>query len=464
MKNFRNIFIIILIIAAVQIAFSYGAEISSSTNSQQTNPAGHSDPVVPVLLHFSVILIAAKLGAELFERMKQPAVLGELLFGILLGNAGLFIPGYNFFDALRVEHITESWAIVIDSISRIGVILLLFEVGLESTIADMKKVGKSSLLVATIGVIAPFILGFFVSMFFITKVPDTILKIAPDFNLVNVHIFIGAILCATSVGITARVFQDMGLSQTKESRIIIGAAVIDDVMGILILAIVSNMVLSAETGSGFDGFQIVKIAVIAMLFLIISVFIGIKYVPFIFNLVSKMKTHGIMLISSLLFCFILSILANMAGLATIIGAYAAGLILEEVHFKGFNDDTHLEEYLKPITSIFVPVFFIQMGIQVRMEAFLDLGVLGVAAGLTIAAILGKQLCGLGVSEKGVNKIAIGLGMIPRGEVGLIFAGIGKTLGVIDDGLFSAAVIMVIVTTVVTPPLLKMSFGKSIKKA
>jgi Kef-type K+ transport system membrane component KefB len=454
MRQFRITFVVLPLLL-VDVTYLFGAEL---------NAVNHTDPVVSVLLHFSVILFAAKIGAEIFERIKQPAVLGELLFGILLGNMGLFIPNYNFFDALRVDHITENWAIVIDSLARIGVILLLFEVGLESTFAEMKKVGKSSFLVASVGVIAPFILGFLVSMIFITKIPDAILKVAPNFDIINIHIFVGAILCATSVGITARVFQDMGLSQTKESRIIIGAAVIDDVLGILILAVVSNMVISAETGTGFDFWQIVKITVIALLFLALSVFIGIKFIPSIFNVFAKMRTNGILLISSLLFCFILSILANMAGLATIIGAYSAGLILEEVHFKEFKDTTHLEEYLKPITSIFVPVFFIQMGIQVRLESFLNPAILGIAAALTFVAILGKQLCGVVVNEKGVNKLAIGLGMIPRGEVGLIFAGIGKSLGVIDDGLFSAAVIMVIVTTVVTPPLLKMSLGKSMRKA
>lgn len=461
MKRLRFSSVLLILLLFTLIAYANNVNTS---NTEHTDPTSHADPVVPVLVHFSVILIAAKLGAELFERMKQPAVLGELIFGIIIGNAGLVIPGYNFFDALRVEHITESWAIVIDSIARIGVILLLFEVGLESTFADMKRVGKSSFLVATIGVIAPFILGFFVSMIFITKVPDAILKISPNFDIINIHIFIGAILCATSVGITARVFQDMGLSQTQESRIIIGAAVIDDVLGILILAIVSNMVISAETGAGFDAVQIIKIAFIALLFLALSIYIGLKFVPSLFNLFSKMRTHGIMLISSLLFCFILSIFANMAGLATIIGAYAAGLILEDVHFRGFNEDTHLEEYLKPITSIFVPVFFIQMGIQVRLEAFMNFSIIGIAIGLTLAAFLGKQLCSFGVLEKGVNKIAVGMGMTPRGEVGLIFAGIGKSLGVIDDAIFSAAVIMVIITTVITPPLLKMRLASKINKA
>jgi Kef-type K+ transport system membrane component KefB len=420
---------------------------------------GHIDPVVPVLIHFSVILLAAKIGAEIFERIRQPAVLGELIFGILIGNLGLVFNGYGMFDALRVENISESWAVVIDVFARIGVILLLFEVGLESSLGEMKKVGSSSAIVALAGVIAPFILGFFVSYFSITKIPDNILKIAPDFNIINIHVFIGAILTATSVGITARVFKDMGMSHIPEAKIIIGAAVIDDVLGLIILAVVSSMVISSTTGIPFDLFEIIKITLIALIFLGGAALSGVLLVPRAMKVFAKMKTHGMMLISALLICFVLAILANSAGLATIVGAYAAGLILEEIHFKDFKEELNLEKLIKPITGIFVPVFFVQMGIQVRLETFTRIDILGIALGLTLAAVIGKQVCGFFVRGKGIDKISIGLGMIPRGEVGLIFAGIGKSLGIIDDGIFSAIVIMVILTTLLTPPLLKLRLSK-----
>ena len=450
MKKVFLIIILYLFVSFISIAAGGDAQDAA---------AGHADPVVPVLIYFSIILLAAKLGGEIFERINQPAVLGELLFGVILGNLGLIIPGYNLFDALRVEHITEHWAIVINSIASIGVIILLFEVGFESTLSDMKKVGTSSFLVATVGVICPFILGYIVSNIFIQEVPETILKMAPNFAIYNIHIFIGATLCVTSVGITARVLQDMNLIQAKESRIVIGAAIIDDIMGLLILAVVSNMIISAETGAEFNAVTILTTALYSILFLVLAVFLGMRYVSKLFHVFTKMRIQGMLLIASLLFCFVLSILANLVGLATIIGASVAGLILEESHFKGFKDSIRLEQYLKPIASIFVPVFFIQMGVQVRLETFLDPSVFGIAFCLIVAAFVGKQFCSIGVVEKGLNRAFIGVGMVPRGEVGLIFAGIGKALNVIDDGLFSAIVIMVMVTTLITPPLLKLTWKK-----
>lgn len=444
----KKLFLIIALYLFVSV-------ISIASGGDSQDVTSHADPVVPVLIHFSIILLAAKLGAEVFERINQPAVLGELVFGIILGNLGLLIPGYNLFDALRVEQITEHWAVVINSIAGIGVILLLFEVGLESTLADMGKVGKSSFLVAVIGVVTPFILGFIVSLIFIKEVPETILRMAPNFSIYNIHIFIGTMLCVTSLGITARVLQDMGLSQAQESRIILGAALIDDILGLLILAIVSNMILSAETGAEFSMAAILLIALYSIMFLVLTAFIGTKYVPKVFDLFAKMRTHDILLISCLLFCFVLSILANSVGLATIVGASVGGIILVNNHLKGFKKDTdYLRQQLKPITTIFVPVFFIQMGVQVRLESFLNPSVFAISLCLIVAAFLGKQLCSFGVMEKGLNKPFVGLGMVPRGEVGLIFAGIGKSLNVIDDALFSAAVIVVMVTTFITPPLLK----------
>jgi len=166
-----------------------------------------------------------------------------------------------------------------------------------------------------------------------------------------------------------------------------------------------------------------------------------------------------MLISALLFAFLLSYLAHAAGLAAIVGAFAAGLILEEVHFRGFQEDITIEQLLKPIATFLVPIFFVLMGVQVRLETFADLSILGVAGALTLAAIIGKQACSLGVLDKGLDRLTVGVGMIPRGEVGLIFASIGKSLRVIDDGTFSAVVIMVIVTTLITPPMLKFTLAR-----
>jgi Kef-type K+ transport system membrane component KefB len=420
----------------------------------------HGDPLAPVLLVLLVMLAAAKIGSEIFERLRQPAVLGELIAGLVLGNLILLLPGLTLFEPLRGGTITESWAIVIDNLARLGVILLLFEVGLESTVSEMAKVGTSSFLVALLGVLAPFILGFGVSYLFIKEVPTDLLRYLPkDFALVNIHLFIGATLCATSVGITARVLKDMGRLQTKTARIVLGAAVIDDVLGLIILAVVSAIVSASISGTEVGVLSLVRIAATALGFFVVAIALGLMVVPRILHLLARLRTAGMMVISSLLLCFLLSWLAHAVGLATIVGAFAAGLILEEVHFKDFREDARLHQLIRPISTLFVPIFFVLMGIQVRLETFADPALIGLGVVLTVAAIIGKQVCGLGVTEKGIDRISVGVGMIPRGEVGLIFAAIGKALNIVDDAIYSAVVFMVIFTTLVTPPVLKLTLAR-----
>jgi Kef-type K+ transport system membrane component KefB len=322
------------------------------------------------------------------------------------------------------------------------------------------KVGVPALVVAVLGVIAPFALGYLVSAWFIRELPASLVAVVPPgFSLQYVHLFIGAVLCATSVGITARVFKDLGKLQTKEAQVILGAAVIDDVLGLVILAVVSGIVGAAEAGQPLQIGSILGLIGLSIGFLGGSLLVGIFVIPQLMRQLSRMRTRGVMLTSSLLIAFAFAWGANAAGLAAIVGAFAAGLLLEEVHFRGFRDPIHIEDLLRPVAAFLVPIFFVQMGIQVRLETFANLSVLGVAAGLTLAAIIGKQICGLGV-PKGYDRLTVGVGMIPRGEVGLIFAGIGKNLKVIDDATFSAVVIMVIVTTLCTPPLLKWTLSKS----
>jgi Kef-type K+ transport system membrane component KefB len=420
--------------------------------------AGHSDPIAPALLAVFVVLLAAKLGGELFERLSLPAVLGELIAGMVFGNIVLINPGWTFLEPLRVIPIRENWALIVDSLARLGVIILLFEVGLESTVGGMMKVGKSALLVAVLGVIAPFILGYAASSIFIKELPTVLATTLPGFSLSYVHLFMGAVLCATSVGITARVFKDLGKLHTKEAQIILGAAVIDDVLGLVILAVVSGIVSAAELGRTMDISSVLRLIGVAVLFLGGSLGIGGFLVPRIMGQLAKLRTGGMMIVSALLFCFGMAYLADLAGLAPIVGAFAGGLLLEEIHFRKFREDIQIEHLIQPISAFLVPIFFVLMGIQVHLETFAQLSVLGVAAGLTIAAVVGKQICALGVLERGVSRLSVGVGMIPRGEVGLIFAGAGRLLKVIDDATFSAVVIMVIVTTLITPPLLKMTLA------
>ncbi len=424
----------------------------------------HEDSIAPVLLALILILATAKAGSELFERLGMPAVLGELVVGIVIGNLVLINPAWNFFEPLRVSPIDAHWALIIDGLARLGVIILLFEVGLESTVQGMLKVGVSSFIVAVIGVIVPALLGFGVSFVFIKEIPAQLSGVVPaGFSLFNIHLFIGCVLCATSVGITARVFQDLQRLYTREAQIVLGAAVIDDVLGLIVLAVVSSIVSAAELGRSIQAASLLKPVAIAVLFLGGALIIGTLLIPRIMGQLAKLRTAGIMLISSLLLAFTLSYLAGKAGLAAIVGAFAAGLLLEKVHFKGFRENADISHLVRPVASFLVPIFFMLMGIQVRLESFANLSILGIAAGLTVAAIIGKQICALGAIEKGLDRCSIGIGMIPRGEVGLIFANIGRDLNVVDSATFSAAVIMVMVTTLVTPPLLKVSIAHWDKK-
>jgi Kef-type K+ transport system membrane component KefB len=329
----------------------------------------------------------------------------------------------------------------------------------------MMKVGGSSMLVAVMGVIAPFFLGYWASWLFIGRLPAGLSgHVATGFSTHYVHLFVGAVLCATSVGITARVFKDLGKLQMKEAQIILGAAVIDDVLGLIVLAVVSGIVSAAEFGQPLALGAVIRLVLVALLFLGGTLIAGSFLVPRIMKQLSKLRTSGMMLISALVFCFALAYLADLTGLAPIVGAFAAGLLLEAVHFRGFNEDIQIEALIKPVSTFLVPIFFVVMGIQVRLESFANIPVLGLAAALTVAAIAGKQVCGFGVLEKNLDRLSIGVGMIPRGEVGLIFASIGKQLKVVDDSTFSAVVIMIIVTTLITPPILKLTLARRQKKA
>ena len=407
--------------------------------------SGHTDPVAGVVLSLAIILVAAKIGGHFARRVNQPPVLGELIAGMILGN--LTLGGFSGLEYLKTDA-------AVNLLAGIGVLLLLFEVGLESTVGQMFKVGLSSFLVASLGVIGPFILGWGVGAWLLPEASG------------YVHAFLGATLTATSVGITARVLKDFGQSQSSTARVILGAAVIDDVLGLMILAVVTGVVIAAEAGGTLSYTAIGILLAKASIFLVGSLAIGIRISPRLFSLASKLRSEGVLLAIGLAFCFFLSWLANAIGLAPIVGAFAAGLILEDLHYRDFLDrgEHSLEELIGPIASFLVPVFFVLMGVRIDLLAFTQPGVLGLAVALTAAAIIGKQICSFGVIGKGIDRLSVGIGMIPRGEVGLIFANIGLTLviggeKIIDQNVFSAIVVMVIVTTMITPPALKWSFGR-----
>ena len=452
--------------AVLMVWLAYGAaswagstpssDQSANAASEAVQHASHEDPVTPLLLGISVILLAAKVGGDLMMRIKQPAVLGELLVGVVLGNLVLF--GFDGLEFLRAtggdgetlpSGASQLTAITLDMLARIGVILLLFEVGLESNLNDMRRVGASSLVVAVLGVVTPMLLGWGVGRWLL-----------PDHSW-HVHLFIGATLCATSVGITARVLKDIGKTDSREAQIILGAAVIDDVLGLVVLAVVQAIIVQGSASP-------LEVAIIigkALGFLIGSFVLGEWLSPRLFGVAAKLRVHGMLVITGLVFCFLMSWVASFVGLAPIVGAFAAGLILDERHYKTLHDrdETSLEDVVLPITTLLVPIFFVMMGFQVDLKSFLNPSVLLLAGGITIAAIIGKQACSLGVG-KGIDRLSVGFGMIPRGEVGLIFAAIGQSLRsggepVIDTSVYTAIVVMVMVTTLVTPPLLNWSLKK-----
>lgn len=440
----------------------------------------HHDIIAPVILGTTSILFFALLGRFAARRLGQPSVLGELIIGIIIGTLG-YAFSIDFIEVLREgtaifdivgevlgghamreaadalipnhgEHLLQilsgphgqdylKVAQTVDIFSRYGIIFMLFLVGLETSVSELRSVGRESTLVSIIGVLVPFALGFLVTAFFL---PGLALK---------TDLFIAATLVATSVGITARVLQDLNRQQTLTARVILGAAVIDDVLGLIMLAVVSGIIVSGE----FDLLHVASIIGLSLLFFITSFILGPKFLNFAIWLVRHLDIVEAKMFISFLFVMILAWFANLIGLATIIGAFTAGVILHDGYFRHWGDASQhrlsIKDLIAPLETILVPIFFVLMGIQVKLETFMDTKVVLVALLLILVAITGKLVSGLG-ARQGCNRLAIGIGMMPRGEVGLIFASLGKSLGVLSDSLFSSIVIMVVATTLITPPLLK----------
>jgi len=440
-------------VSAPKDVFAPKSVTSTTTVAEPVSPsdtsAGHQAGLVEeVLVALILILLAAKVGGDIFERFGQPAVLGELIFGMVIGNSALLPLGSVGTVLSNIVHdpAVDSFVTLL---AEIGVVLLLFEVGLESTVYEMMSVGPSAFLVACLGVVAPVALGFVVGEIFLPEEPWT------------VHLFLGAVLAATSVGITARVLSDLGKMHLRESKIILGAAVIDDVLGLITLAAVQGIITAAGSGEGVSIVAIGWIVLKAFLFFAGAIILGLFVSKRFYKFASYLRGKGILLTATLIWCFGLAYIASRIGLAPIVGAFAAGLVLEEATFIDWEGrEEQLEKLLRPVCDFLVPVFFVHMGMKVHLEVFGKLDVLWLATALTLAAILGKQICSLGVLEKGVGRLVVGLGMIPRGEVGLIVASIGAGMRtpeghpVINVQTFSATVIMVVITTVVTPPLLQ----------
>jgi Kef-type K+ transport system membrane component KefB len=399
----------------------------------------HDLSIPSLFLALAAMLVAAKLLGELAERFGQPAVLGELIAGVLLGGS-----------VLGIVPAEGPGAEVIHVLAELGVLLLLFEIGLETDLQEMFRVGTASLSVAAVGVALPFILGFI----YWAYLPHAASEGSTDLTMAA--IFVGATLTATSVGITARVLSDLQQMRTQEAKIIIGAAVIDDVLGLVILTVVTGM----AAGASLSALGIARVFAVAVGFLVIAVLVGRYVAPRLFDLVMRMQVRYVLLVFAVAFALGLSAAAALVGSALIIGAFAAGIIL-----SGTNQFDTIAHEVRPVASIFTPIFFVSVGASVNL-GLLDPtregapGILGIAAVLTVLAIIGKLAAGWAAPWVKFRRIVVGVGMVPRGEVGLIFADIGRRSGILNEAVFGAVLLMVMATTFVAPPGLKLLFGPS----
>lgn len=370
---------------------------------------------------FGIIVIAKLLGGAA-QKIKIPSVLVEMLIGIVIGNLGL----------------VDLQSPLIHSFSELGVLLLMFLAGLETDLAAMKRSGKEAVSVATLGVIAPMALAFF-------TLP---LIGVNDFNR---KIFLAATLTATSVGITVRVLRDVKKLSSASGQVILGAAVLDDIFGILILAMVSSLV-SQGTFSIFTGAWVL---IKAILFVAALGWMRVSLFKKAFRTIRPLAMSGTVTIIAFSLCLFSAWIAENIGLAGILGAFALGVALDDVHFSGFQEveTLKIEDLMKPISDIFVPVFFIVMGMSVDLKAVLNSGAIQLSFLLIVCAILGKLACSFAVWRPNVDRWLVGFGMLPRGEVGIIFAALGLKLGVFNSTDYSALIIMVFVTTFLAPSLL-----------
>ncbi|MFK0732924.1 MAG: cation:proton antiporter [Gloeotrichia echinulata GP01] len=425
-----------------------------------TEAADSSMVIAAVLLSLVVIYLASKVGGELSNRVGLPPVLGELVGGVLVGVSVLHLlvfpeGGTDSSSSLIISFLQITAGLtpqaadgvftaqseVVSVLAELGVIILLFEIGLESNLKDLMAVGIQATVVAVVGVVAPFTAGTvgLMTLFGIDTVPA---------------IFAGAALTATSIGITSKVLSELGRLNSKEGQIIIGAAVIDDILGIIVLAVVASL---AKDGA-VDVTKVIYLIISATGFLLGAILLGNIFNKSFVAIVDTLKTRGSLVIPAFIFAFVMAYLAAAIQLEAILGAFAAGLVLEETDKR-----KELQKQVIPIADLLVPIFFVTVGAKT------DLGVLNPAIpsnreGLIMAtfligvAILGKVITGLSVfGQPEINRLAIGVGMIPRGEVGLVFAGVGAASGVLSKPLGAAIIIMVILTTFLAPPLLRLVF-------
>lgn len=430
--------------------------------SNQCKGACVEHSVVEGLTYWAILLAAGLVGAGIVRKMGQPEVLGQLGAGIALSALAFF--GWGMMDEMRHNE-------VMAFIAELGAIILLFMVGLESNIATMAKVGVNSLLVAVVGATIPFALGAWVlsPLFF------------PEASMAG-HLFVGAALVATSVGITALVLQGMGINNLRPGQIVLGAAVIDDVLGLLVLAVVEPI----AGGETVSALFVMVLCVKAVAFLGASVFLGALFAGPISAFLARIHPGEEMKVGmAFVFALFFSFLAqSLVGLAPIVGAFAAGLVLDPVHFSSFekphlatrlrralgvrfltdepevesiihrHEHSHVEDAIKKVSILMVPVFFVYTGLQIDFASFLEVSLYPVALIIAAIAVAGKVAAGIAARGNLTERLLVGVSMIPRGEVGLIFASVGLATGAIEGAMFSTILLVVVLTTFVAPPLIK----------
>ena len=407
------------------------------------------------------IFIVNFICEELAARVGLPSVLGNLIAGLVIGISGFhilvleggevasylvnFIHTLTNIDVSTIQLVFQRPVkIIVENYAEFGVGILLFSIGLESDLEDLLKVGIQAAIVALVGVTLPFVLGF-LGLTFLFGVPTL------------PALFAGAALTATSIGITAKVMQDIGVLKSKEGQIILGAAILDDILGIVILAVVVSIV---ETGA-IDVGNAVSLILIATSFVIVAVLMNKFFGNWFITQLEKLKSSRSVGLGAFILFLLMSFIAGSIGLESILGAFAAGLILSGTKYKEI-----LVERITSLVTLFATVFFVSIGSKT------DLSVLNpsvpanregliIAIFLIVVAIVGKVAAGFfSFSEDKVNRIAIGTGMIPRGEVGLVFAGLGSATGALPPSLDVAIILMVIATTFLAPPLLRVVFQSS----
>jgi Kef-type K+ transport system membrane component KefB len=389
-----------------------------------------ADPLGATLGLLALMWLAAKLGGEAALRLKLPPVAGELGMGLLLAAL------HRAFPAL--PDVTQSPAAGL--LAYLGVVLLMFAVGLESTVPQMLTVGAASLRVAVAGVALPMAAGLLGAWLLL-----------PADTPFAVDLFIGACLCATSIGISAAVLRNAGAARSPEGRVIVGAAVLDDILGLLVLVLVSGLVSAGGGALPFGA--LAKTFAFALGFLGLALTLGRYATPHLFALANRLRSEQVLLPIGLGFAFLLAWLGNLAGLATIVGAYAAGLILEPAHIKDLEarELRSLEELVHPLVVTLAPLFFLLMGAKVDPVALVQPRALLLAVVLALLGIGGKFAAGW-AAGRGLRAAVIGWGMVPRGEVGLIFVATGSALTLHGAPLLSAEIQAAVVTALLLTTL------------